>query len=126
MANKRLPKGISRRPEDGVLEKLTPHYDLGDVKAVVVRNGAACFTMSAQQGFQAMGLTLGEAVASIAAMDGRGCFFKSMTTYHDENLWQDVYHVSTHKGLAYVKFQLMLPPAGSRQTPKLVISFKAK
>ncbi|NYF36696.1 hypothetical protein HDC96_002497 [Stenotrophomonas sp. JAI102] len=73
-----------------------------------------------------MGLTLAEAVASLTALDGPGCFFKSMTTYHDENLWQDVYHVSTPKGLAYVKLQVVLPPAGSSQTARLVISFKAK
>lgn len=125
MATKKLPKGVTRRP-DGVLEKLTAHFDIGHIKAGLAQYGATCFTLSAQQGFQAMGLTLAEAVASLTALDGPGCFFKSMTTYHDENLWQDVYHVSTPKGLAYVKLQVVLPPAGSSQTARLVISFKAK
>jgi motility quorum-sensing regulator/GCU-specific mRNA interferase toxin len=125
MASKKLPKGVTRRT-DGVLEKLTPHFDIGQVKAVVAQHGAKCFTFSAQQGFQAMGLSLADAIASIAGMDGPDCFYKAMTTYHDEALWQDVYHVSTPKGLAYVKFQVVLPPPGSHQSPKLVISFKAK
>lgn len=125
MATTKLPKGVTRRP-DGVLEKMTPHFDIGQVKAVIAQHGSTCFTGSALQGLQAMGLALNEAVAAIVALDGLGCFYKSMTSYHDETLWQDVYHVTTRKGLAYVKFQLVLPAPGSNQSPKLVISFKAK
>lgn len=32
-------------------------------------------------------------------------FVKSMTTYADHRLWQDVYHVPTRGLLLYVKFQ---------------------
>lgn len=123
MATKKLPRGVTRRA-DGVLEKLTPHFDIGLVKAAVAQHGAKCFTRSALQGLQAMGLSLAQAIACIVAMDGQGCFFKAMTAYHDENLWQDVYHVTTPKGLAYVKLQVVLPPGGA--TPRFVISFKAK
>ena len=49
-----------------------------------------------------------------------------MTSYHDTNLWQDVYRVPTPKGDAYEKFQLVQPPPGSSFLPKLVIQFKAK
>jgi len=32
------------------------------------------------------------------------CFYKSMTSYHDATLWQDVYHAATPGGrMAYIK-----------------------
>jgi len=126
MAGKKLPPGVRRRPSDNVLEKDVPHFDLAQIKALVAQLGEKVFTFTALQGVQLMTLSKADAVAAIVAMDGNACFYKAMTSYHDENLWQDVYHVPTPKGLAYVKFQVVLPPAGSKQTPKLVIQFKAK
>ncbi|MFC7521024.1 type II toxin-antitoxin system MqsR family toxin [Xanthomonas populi] len=123
MATKRLPKGVTRRA-DGVLEKLTPHFDAGQMKAMVAQHGDRCFTLSSRQGYQAMRLSEQEAEAAILAMDPTACFYKSMTSMANETLWQDVYHVPTPKGAAYVKVQLYLPPDGGE--PKAVISFKAK
>ena len=31
-------------------------------------------------------------------------FYKSMTSYADSHIWQDVYHVPWDKGVLYVKF----------------------
>lgn len=123
MASKRLPKGVVRR-DDGVLEKQTPHFDAGQMKALVAQHGEKCFTLSARQGYQLMKLSEQEAKAAILAMDPDLCFYKSMTSFANESMWQDVYHVPTSKGLAYVKVQLYIPPNGD--TPKAVISFKAK
>lgn len=41
-----------------------------------------------------MGLTTGEMLAVIAALTRRA-FYKSMTTYADHRVWQDVYHAPT-------------------------------
>ena len=125
MANKKLPKGVTQRA-DGVLEKKTPHFDLSQIKSLVAQHGAKCFTHKAQQGVQDMKLTIVEAVAALAAINATRCFYKSMTSYHDANLWQDVYRVPTPKGDAYVKFQLAQAPPGFSFLPKLVIQFKAK
>lgn len=46
-------------------------------------------------------------------------FYKSMTTYRDHTMWQDVYHVPTAIGEAYVKFTL-------REEGSIVIRFKRK
>ncbi|WP_090254153.1 type II toxin-antitoxin system MqsR family toxin [Ectothiorhodospira marina] len=46
-------------------------------------------------------------------------FHKSMTTYRDHQIWQDVYHVPTPAGDAYVKFTL-------RSDGAIVISFKRR
>lgn len=117
------PAGCTRR-HDGVLEKQKPHFDLGQIKAVLAQQSKNCFTTSARMGYLAMKLSEQEAKAAILAMNGDQCFYKSMSSYHDENIWQDVYHVPTTMGLAYVKLQLYIPANGGE--PKAVISFKAK
>lgn len=43
-------------------------------------------------------------------------FYKSMTTYHDHRLWQDVYHVHAQLGWIYVKLTVV--------DDVLVVSFK--
>lgn len=125
MASKKLPPGVTQRA-DGVLEKKAPHFDLVLVKSLVAQNGAACFTLLAQQGVQGMALTMADAMAAIAAINQATCFFKSMTSTQNPNWWQDVYRVPTVNGDAYVKFQITIPPDGSTASPRVVIQFKAK
>jgi len=53
-----------------------------------------------------MGLTSAEMVAVIAAL-ARRHFYKSMTTYADHRVWQDVYHAPTPvRKDAYIKITL--------------------
>ena len=47
-------------------------------------------------------------------------FYKSMTSYADSGLWQDVYHVPSPAGMLYVKF------TGDVITEFLLLSFKEK
>jgi len=74
--------------------KRTPHYDLARVQADVARLGAAAFTKTALDGGRAMGLTSAEMLAAIASPTRRH-FYKSMTTYADHRVWQDIYHAPT-------------------------------
>ena len=100
------------------MEKRTPHYDLARIQADVVRLGVAAFTKTALDGGRLMGLTSAEMLAVIAALNRRA-FFKSMTTYADHRVWQDVYHAPTPvRRDAYIK--LTLRDAAS------VIQFKEK
>lgn len=88
------------------MEKRTPHYDLQEVQAAVARLGAAAFTKTALDGGRQMGLTTAEMLGVIAAL-ARQNFYKSMTTYADHRIWQDVYHASTPvKKDAYIKITL--------------------
>lgn len=65
-----------------------------------------------------MGLTTAEMLAVIASLSRRD-FYKSMTTYADHRVWQDVYHAATPlKKQAYIKITLR------DQAP--VIQFKEK
>jgi motility quorum-sensing regulator/GCU-specific mRNA interferase toxin len=88
------------------VEKRTPHYDLARVQADVARLGAAAFTKSAMDGGRTMGLTTAEMLAVIVSLTRRD-FYKSMTTYADHRVWQDVYRASTPvRKDAYIKITL--------------------
>jgi len=50
----------------------------------------------------------------------RGMFYKSMTTFADHRLWQDVYHVPSQGLTLYIKFQADVITEFS------VVSFKEK
>ena len=88
------------------MEKRSPHYDLVRIQAEVVRLGAAAFTRTALDGGRAMGLTSSEMLGVIAALS-RNNFYKSMTSYADHRVWQDVYHAPTPvRREAYIKVTL--------------------
>ena len=88
------------------MDKRTPHYDLARVQAAVVRLGAAAFTKTALDGGRAMGLTSAEMLAVIASLTRRD-FYKSMKTFSDHRVWQDVYHAATPvRKNAYIKITL--------------------
>ena len=100
------------------MEKRTPHYDLKLIQVEVARLGAAAFTKTALDGGRNMGLTTAEMLAVVASLS-RLDFYKSMTTYADHRVWQDVYHAATPVNKqAYIKITLR------DQAP--VIQFKEK
>lgn len=100
------------------MEKRVAHYVLEEVKTRVAHLGRAAFTKTALDGGRSMGLTTTEMLAVVAALS-RHEFYKSMTTYADHRVWQDVYHAPTSVGKeAYIKVTLRAT------TP--VIQFKEK
>ena len=53
-----------------------------------------------------MGLTSAEMLAVIASLSRRD-FYKSMTTFSDHRVWQDVYHAATSvRKSAYIKITM--------------------
>jgi motility quorum-sensing regulator / GCU-specific mRNA interferase toxin len=100
------------------VEKRTPHYDLAHIQRDVARLGAAAFTKAALDGGRDMGLTSAEMLAVIASLSRRN-FHKSMTTYADHRVWQDVYHAATPvRKEAYIKITL--------RDERLVVQFKER
>lgn len=88
------------------MEKRTPHYNLAPIQTLVARLGVAAFTKTALDGGRQMGLTTAEMLAVVASLSQRD-FYKSMTTYADHRIWQDVYHAATPvKKDAYIKITL--------------------
>jgi motility quorum-sensing regulator/GCU-specific mRNA interferase toxin len=88
------------------VEKRTPHYDIAHVQADVRALGGGGFHQDALDGGRTMGLTTAEMLAVIASLSRRE-FYKSMTTYADHRVWQDVYHAATPiRKDAYIKITL--------------------
>jgi motility quorum-sensing regulator / GCU-specific mRNA interferase toxin len=66
-----------------------------------------------------MGLRIPEMVEVVCSMTIAN-FYKSMTTYHDHTVWQDVYHAITYVGnVVYIK-------VSNPQGRSPVIQFKEK
>jgi len=100
------------------MEKNTPHYSLQAIQEIVALAGNRAFTVMALNGGRAMGLDDEEMLDVIANLT-RNNFYKSMTTYNDHRIWQDVYHARCPNGLiAYIKL--------TQVAQRVVIQFKEK
>jgi motility quorum-sensing regulator/GCU-specific mRNA interferase toxin len=100
-------------------EKRKPTYDLEAFKAAFATPDALNVTVSAARTAAALGFDRSEIVATIATMH-RTHFYKSMTSYGDHRVWQDVYHVPSVVGTLYVKF------TADVVTEFVLLSFKEK
>ena len=76
-------------------------------------------TTSALRDATALGFDRGGIAQAIDSIE-RGMFYKSMTTFADHRLWQDVYHVPSQGLTLYIKFQADVVTEFS------VVSFKEK
>ena len=101
------------------MEKRKPTYDLDAIKTAFSSEDRLRATGSAIRGAAALGFGRFEIVATIQTMQ-RGHFYKSMTSYGDHRVWQDVYHVPSAAGTLYVKF------TADAVTEFLLLSFKEK
>ena len=86
------------------MEKKRPTYDLPAIQAVFASPGALAITVSAFRDATSLGFDRAGIVGVIQSMD-RKMFIKSMTTFADHRVWQDVYQVPAGDLLLYVKFQ---------------------
>jgi motility quorum-sensing regulator/GCU-specific mRNA interferase toxin len=100
-------------------EKRKPTYDLRAFKAACVDANRLKATTTALRGAASLGFSRVEIVATIQTME-RTHFYKSMTSYGDHRVWQDVYHVPSAAGVLYVKF------TADAVTEFLLLSFKEK
>ncbi|WP_433769117.1 type II toxin-antitoxin system MqsR family toxin [Pseudomonas putida] len=101
------------------MEKSTPHYDLAVIKADVRRLGRKAFTTTAKNSGRTLGLNLIQMQEVVFELQGK-MLYKSMTTYHDHRVWQDVYHINSYGMEIYIK--VTYRPGGGPP----VISFKEK
>jgi motility quorum-sensing regulator/GCU-specific mRNA interferase toxin len=96
------------------MEKRTPHCSLLRVKALV-EAGKVRTTHSARIGAIALGFDFSGMLAVVLALKPAD-FYKSMTTYADHTIWQDVYRPSTSAGDVYLKLTVL--------DDVLIVSFK--
>lgn len=96
------------------MEKRTPHCKLTVVKALV-EAGKVRTTNAARVGATELGLVLSDMLEVVLALTPAD-FHKSMTTYADNAVWQDVYRPSTKAGDVYLKLMVI--------DDVLIVSFK--
>ena len=96
------------------MEKRTPHARLSRVKALV-RAGNVRTTYSALAGAASLGLGYQELVQVVFSLTAKD-FYKSMTTYKDHRIWQDVYRPRVGSVDVYIKLTVI--------EDVLIVSFK--
>ena len=101
------------------MEKRKPTYDLSAFKSAFADADKLNVTTTAVKSAAALGFGRADIVATIQTME-RPHFYKSMTSFEDHRIWQDVYHVPSSAGLLYVKF------TADVLTEFLLLSFKEK
>jgi motility quorum-sensing regulator/GCU-specific mRNA interferase toxin len=101
------------------MEKRRPTYDLDAIKAALGSIETLAMTSTALRDALALGFDRVGVAGTIAGIN-RPMFYKSMTTYADHRVWQDVYHVPAEGMMLYVKFQADVV------TEFTVMSFKEK
>lgn len=96
------------------MEKRAPHYPLSTVKKLIqegkIKPTYAARLTAAPLGFDTKGM-----IAVVSALTMKE-FYKSMTTYADHRIWQDVYHPITSAGPIYLKLTVA--------NDVLIVSFK--
>jgi motility quorum-sensing regulator/GCU-specific mRNA interferase toxin len=96
------------------MEKKSAHYPLTIVKTLV-ENGCVKSTKTALAGAAALGLDFNDMKEIIKNLES-GDLYKSMTTYADHTIWQDVYHFPGEVGNIYIKLTVF--------DDVLIVSFK--
>jgi motility quorum-sensing regulator / GCU-specific mRNA interferase toxin len=98
-------------------EKLKPHYALANIKAEFADPAKLNRSFVSKLGADDLGMDDSAVVAVIQALS-HSDFDKSMTSFADHRIWQDVYKPSVGGPALYVKFTL------DAQKALFLISFK--
>ncbi len=96
------------------MEKRTLHCQLSLIHSLV-KEGRVRSTYSALSGAAALGFDFDYMLAVVLTLTPRD-FYKSMTTYADAKIWQDVYRPKTQAGEVYLKLTVV--------QDVLIVSFK--
>jgi len=100
------------------MEKRKPHYGLDALKMFLLHESTRIVTRSGRLGAAMLGYFDDEAmVARVLQLASRE-FYKSMTTYGNPRIWQDVYCTNDGEVGLYIKLQKALDGKG------VIISFK--
>ncbi len=103
-----------------VSEKRKPHYNLEELKELV-RKERWIVTRKAEMGAVELGFSHCE-IREIILNLRREDFYKSMTSYRNHKLWQDVYKPRVLSNEEYIELYLKLQKSSDEKC--VVISFK--
>ncbi len=96
------------------MEKKVAHYNLDSIKEMIKSNHYF-ITGSARIGYTNLGFDDEDVIDIVMSLTSNN-LYKSMTSYHNAQIWQDVYHTSVDKLKLYIKLQI--------NEKAIVISFK--
>ncbi|MBI1318465.1 MAG: type II toxin-antitoxin system MqsR family toxin [Candidatus Hydrogenedens sp.] len=99
------------------MEKRKPHFPLKRVKALVSQGAYRVTASALKSATRDYGYTDAQQLAACVLQLNAASFYKSMTTYQDAKIWQDVYHPKVDAMPAYLKLQIV-------DETTVVISFK--
>ncbi len=98
------------------MEKKKAHYSLQSIKDLI--NECQYFiTRSARVDYINLGLEDDEVIEIIMSLNNQD-LYKSMTSYNNNKIWQDVYHKTIENLELYIKLQIT--------SEAIVISFKER
>lgn len=100
------------------MEKRNATYDLQTIKLSFATVAKLRVTGTALRDARSIGFSREDIVNAIQGIK-KSDFLKSMTTYADHRIWQDVYNTSYNGYLLYLKFQI-------DEEGHFVVSFKEK
>lgn len=100
------------------MEKRSRTYDLEGIKLAFRTPATLRMTRTARRCIVELGLSLEDVVIIIQALTPQS-FYKSMTTYADHTIWQDVYHAQYGQIQLYIKFMI-------DEDGHLIVSFKER
>ena len=101
------------------MEKRKPHHDLNAFRKQCGNVATLRMTVTAQRDALELGYGTAEVAGVVSGMTSQQ-FYKSMTTYANHRIWQDVYHVPHGDCVLYVKF------SGNAVCEFTLVSFKEK
>jgi motility quorum-sensing regulator/GCU-specific mRNA interferase toxin len=102
------------------VEKRKPTFDLRTVKKLVKNPETRIITRQAFKETVALGWNEENIVTCIGQLSSQD-FYKSMTTYTNSQIWQDVYYPTYEEVGLYVKVQI-----GGADENVVIISFKKR
>lgn len=88
-----------------VREKRKPHYVLSDFKVLFRNEKTRGITQITRQGSVAEGYTTIEDIEGVIDRLCSEHFYKSMTSYANNKVWQDVYKFTDEEKKLYIKLQ---------------------
>ncbi|WP_353311444.1 type II toxin-antitoxin system MqsR family toxin [Candidatus Albibeggiatoa sp. nov. NOAA] len=100
------------------MEKSSKYYLLSDIQKHLLHIKKLRFTSMVHKDLVVLNLDLSDVHFVIQHLKPEH-FYKSMTTYHDHRLWQDVYHYPYQGKMLYIKIM-------AHEDSYLIVSFKEK
>lgn len=94
-----------------VIDKWKRHYDLAELKKLIANEKTRIITGDCSRNAHALGISYTEIIEIVLSITSDD-FYKSMTSYENNKIWQDVYKPHHGDLELYIKLQKSLDGKG--------------